>query len=229
MVDGLFAGRLPLRYDDQYHWGRRRPDMRIAIIGAGRVGSSMAAGWTRAGHELRFGVRDPQSSSVQQAMSKLDHTIPVGTMQEAVQFAEVVVIAVPFAAVRYTLPELGDLGGRIVIDATNNFGPASTIETDSAAGDVAKHAQNARVVKCFNTMGFETMADPVIGSEAITAFVASDDADARRTVMGLARDLGMDAVDAGSLANAVHLESLTKLWASLTQTYGRRMGFRLLR
>jgi predicted dinucleotide-binding enzyme len=91
-------------------------------------------------------------------------------------------------------------------------------------------AKGARVVKAFNTAGFEVYADPRFGSDVASLFVCGDDAAAKETVAELARELGMEPVDCGKLAQARRLEELALLWISLaTQGQGRAHAFRLLR
>jgi len=92
-------------------------------------------------------------------------------------------------------------------------------------------APGARVVKAFNTMGWETMADPVIDGRNALGLVAGDDPDAKQTVLALARGLGFEAVDAGGLDAAELLEDLARLWVHLAfrAGQGRGVAFALLR
>jgi 8-hydroxy-5-deazaflavin:NADPH oxidoreductase len=124
----------------------------------------------------------------------------------------------------------GDLSGRVVADATNPMGQP-VAGGGSGAERVASLAPGAHVVKAFNTMGFETMASPVIEGRAALALMAGDDVGAKEVVASLARDLGFDAVDAGGLTAARHLESLAELWVHLAMRagLGRDMAFALLR
>jgi hypothetical protein len=78
------------------------------------------------------------------------------------------------------------------------------------------------VVKAFNTVGWEVMADPDLDGVAATMPLAGDDADAKELVAGLARDLGFEPLDVGDRAAAVHLENLARLWIHLAVTGGNR-------
>ena len=130
----------------------------------------------------------------------------------------------------------GDLSGKVLVDATNpvrrgaggmevDEGPKG----DSGAERVAAIANGARVVKAFNTTGFNNMANPVYGGEPTVMFVAGDDAAAKETVLRLAADLGFDPVDAGPLLRARELEHLALLWISLSiGGLGREFAFRLV-
>jgi hypothetical protein len=190
--------------------------MKIGIIGAGNIGGSLGKRWTTLGHEIVFGVRDASSPKTQKSL-------------EAAAFGEIIVIALPWAAVREVLPALGDLRGKILIDATNRFSTEAG-DSPSAAEDIAKLALGAHVVKCFNTMGWETLLNPVFGSERASAFLCGDDSTAKATVAALAEALGLRVVDVGPLAHARHVESIAYLWVSMMRSgMGREMAFTLLR
>lgn len=177
--------------------------MNIAVIGAGRVGTALGNGWERAGHAVTRVGRD-----------------------DAVGMSDVVVLAVPWAAVESVLRRAGPLDGRVILDCTNGA-PAG----QSGAERVAGWAPKARVVKIFNTTGFENMANPRFGNEAATMFYAGDDTAAKEAAARLAQDLGFDPVDAGPLANARYLETLASFWGVLAygQHMGRDIAFRLVR
>ncbi len=202
--------------------------MKIGIIGAGKVGGNLGAGWSKKGHEVMYGVRDPNSDKTRKAVGA-SKDVKVGTPAEAAAFAEVVVLTVPWGAAHQTIPALGNLSGKIVIDTMNAFAPPPP-QHGSVGQDVAALATGAKVVKAFNTMGEETMANPDFNGQSATAFVCGDDADAKAVVIRLAKDLGMDAYDAGPLANAVYTEGMTKLWAVLAMGgLGRHIAFKLIR
>jgi 8-hydroxy-5-deazaflavin:NADPH oxidoreductase len=100
----------------------------------------------------------------------------------------------------------------------------------SGGEKVARWAGDARVVKIFNTTGFDNMEKPGFGTETLTMFYAGDDSEAKETAAHLATDLGFEVVDAGPLANARFLEMLASFWGTLAygQKLGRAIGFRLL-
>ena len=140
--------------------------------------------------------------------------------------AEVVLLAIPWSAVESVVRD-PQLAGKVVLDCTNGA-PAGA---HCGGEQVAAWAPKARVVKIFNTTGFENMSNPRYGHEAATMFYAGDDAAAKQTAARLATDLGFDPVDAGPLANARFLESLAAFWGALAygQKMGRGIAFRLLR
>jgi 8-hydroxy-5-deazaflavin:NADPH oxidoreductase len=203
--------------------------MKIGILGAGNIGGNLGKGWAAAGHEIVFGVRDPQSEKTTAAIAAAGPNAQAASVREAADFGEVVALAVPWQAVADALAEAGDLGGKVLIDCTNRLGPVAPGSAASAAEDVARLAPLARVVKAFNTAGYENLADPRYGTLIATAFLAGDDEQAKSIVTRLAQDLGFEVEDAGPLANAALLESLTRLWVQLARTHGRTIAFALLR
>jgi 8-hydroxy-5-deazaflavin:NADPH oxidoreductase len=209
--------------------------MKIAIIGSGVVGVALARRLGEAGHGVSFAVRDPSSPRARAAAEATRGAIPLTPVVAAVAAAEVVVLATQFGDAEAALAGAGPLTGKILIDATNPLKPDlsgfSIAGETSAAERVAAWAGGARVVKAFNTTGFNVMENPRFPAGAAAMFVCGDDASARNTVLGLARDIGFDAVDAGSLVEARLLEPLAMLWIKLAYArgLGRDIAFALLR
>ena len=207
--------------------------MRIGIIGAGSVGGALGRGWTRAGHDVTFGVRDAAAPKVQELLAATG--AKAAAVAEAAAAGEVVVFATPWDATQDAVRHAGDLKGKIVFDCTNPLAPqlaGLTHGFDTSAGEmVAAWAPGARVVKVFNTTGANNMANPEFGGMAATMFYCGDDAEAKTVAARLAADLGFDPVDAGNLEQARLLEPLALLWIRLAyvQKQGREIAFKLLR
>jgi predicted dinucleotide-binding enzyme len=151
-------------------------------------------------------------------------------MADAAAQAEVVILAVPFDTLAETAAALGDIAGRVVVDATNSLGKTPPDGATSGAEYLANLLPGASVVKAFNTTGWETMAEPVIEGRRAACFLCGDDPEARSVVESLAVDLGFEAVDAGALDAASHLEALAALWVHLAfrAGLGRNFAFALL-
>jgi predicted dinucleotide-binding enzyme len=206
--------------------------MKLTIVGTGNIGGTLGRRWA-ARHDVLFATRrtpaeDPELASLLAAAGPRAASAPLAT---AFADAEVVLLATPWSAVREVLAAAGALAGKIVIDATNPVGPGLThaLPTGSGAATVAALVPAARVVKAFNTAGFEVYADPDFGGEAASLFLCGDDAGARRVVGELAAELGLAPVDCGGLAQARRLEELALLWISLAVGgAGRGHAFRLL-
>jgi NADPH-dependent F420 reductase len=208
--------------------------MKIAIIGAGTVGSTLGKGWATKGHDVFFGVRNPKDEKTRQVVQSTGGKAQVGSVADAAAFGQIVVLAIPWNAAEATIRSAGDLRGKIVVDCTNPLKPdLSGLEvgfTNSAAEQIAQWAKGAKVFKAFNTTGYNVMADPVIHGIRTVMFVCGDDETAKPGVLQLATDIGFDAVDAGKLKQARLLEPWAMLWISLAfGSVGRDFGFALLR
>lgn len=208
--------------------------MRVAIIGAGRVGSTLGGRWARRGAEVIFGLREPASEQVEAMLEQAGRHARAATIREAVAAAPIVVLAVPWAAARESIEAAGDLTGKILVDCTNPIrdglqGLALGTDT-SAAEEIARWAPGARVVKAFNTTGSQNMTDPRYGEERASMFICGDDAEAKDRVRQLAEALDFEVVDAGGLLAARYLEPLAMLWIHLAyvEQHGPHIAFRLL-
>lgn len=189
---------------------------KLGVIGNGNVGSALARGLTRVGHEVR-------------AVGKEQ-----GAIREAAAWADLVVIAVPFGAVDDVVRAAGGvLAGKTVVDVTNALDASMNLAVGfatSGAEELQKKLPEARVVKAFNTVFAQHMDSGRLGDRPLTAFVAADDAGAKKAVLELARGIGFDAVDAGPLKNARLLEPLALLNIQLGYALGMgtQIGFKLL-
>jgi len=207
--------------------------MKIGVVGQGSVGGTLAKGWVAKGHKVMLGVRDTESSAARERAESLGAAL--GNVREAGQFGEVVVLAVPWSAVDDALAEMGDLGGRVLLDCTNPLQPdlgGLAVGGDTSGGEhVASRAPGGRVVKIFNTTGADNMAQPCYADGAASMLLCGDDEDARKTAAQLAADLGFEPVDAGGLDAARGLEHLALLWIRLAvrQGLGTGIAFRLMK
>jgi predicted dinucleotide-binding enzyme len=190
--------------------------VKIGIIGAGHIGGTLGELFAARGHDVLYGVREGS-----------DAPGPKGSIAEAAAHGEVVIIAVPGRAIEETIGAAGDLSGKVVVDTCNMGGDP----LQSSAEKIAGWALGARVVKSFNQAGWETLNEPVLEGHRAVMFAAGDDEDARKTVIGLGNELGLEMVDAGPLENARLLESMALLWIYLAFRGGQGRGtaFGLLR
>jgi predicted dinucleotide-binding enzyme len=204
--------------------------MRLGIIGAGHVGGTLGRLFEAQGHDVRFGVRDPSSESG----GGLPHA-RMGSVADVAAFADVIVLATPWEATADALRTAGPLGGKTVIDCTNPLLPdlsgLSIGTTTSAGEEVAKLVPAAKVVKCFNTLGYANFGHPMFGSTKASMFFCGDDESAKRIVAELGNQLGFDMIDAGPLAQSRWLEAMAALWITMAYKYGgsQRSAFKLLR
>lgn len=208
--------------------------MQIAIIGSGNIGGGLGRAWRRAGHDVTFGARDPQEAEL--AALCQETGARAATITDSVKGAEVVVLAMPWAAVDSVLAAVGDLAGITVIDCTNAVkrGPQGmSLEyghTTSSSEVLQAKIPKAHVVKSFNAQGAENLANPRYGDIAASNFYCGDDPEAKRKAAILIADVGFEPIDSGALQNARLLEPLMMLWINCSRTLGSRdIAFKLLR
>lgn len=204
--------------------------MNIGILGAGNVGGTLGRALAEKGHRVVFGVRDPNAEKVKTLLASINGDTSAASIKDAVGQSDAVIIAVHWPAVETVVPKAGNWNGKILIDATNRFSPPMPDSAGSAAEDIARMAVGARIIKAFNTVGAEIMANPSFDGTPASMFICGDDPDAKAKVASLAADIGFDPVDVGGLNNARLLESLTALWVTIARGgAGRGIAFKLLR
>lgn len=194
--------------------------MRVAIIGAGNVGTALATSFVRAGHDVVIASRDAQDAAAAGAASGA--RVAVSNVAAA-EGADVIIPAVYF-------PSLGDVAAEIatvaagvpVVDVSNriSFGPAGPeIDTTSSNAEaLAELLPGSPVVKAFNTLFAARQVDPVIDGVRLDGFVAGDDTQAKALVLELVASIGLNPVDVGPLARARQLEGLAFLNMALNIT-----------
>jgi predicted dinucleotide-binding enzyme len=199
----------------------------IAIIGQGNIGGTLARKWAAADHALILGSRDPHSERPRALAAELGTAAQVATVADAVRDAEVVVFAIPGAAMATTVPALADaLQGKNVIDATNNVGAVPLHSVDLILGA----APTAKVFRAFSTLGWENFADPVIGGVQADLFYAGPGGDPDSVVSALISEVGLRPVRVGDRAQLELVENLTALWFTLVRQQGRsrHLAFKMI-
>lgn len=195
--------------------------MRVAIIGAGNVGGGLAAAAVRAGHDVVIAAA--HADSARSAASSAG-AAAAGSTREAVQGADVVVLAIPHGAVADVAADLGTaVDGTVVVDASNPLNDTFTDLTTSgtsAAEDLQRRLPGAAVVKAFNTIFAARLSSPTQDDTPLDALLAGDDEGAKSTVSTLAGSLGFRPIDAGGLRMARTLEEMAFLNISLNASNG---------
>jgi NADPH-dependent F420 reductase len=175
----------------------------ISIIGAGNMGSAIA-------NLARTG------GSTVELLGSSDTGQPVT--------GDVVVLAVPYAALREVLAQRGDqLAGKVVVDITNPLDYATwdslVVPADgSATAEIAAALPRARVLKAFNTTYAGHLATGRVGDQPTTVLIAGDDADAKTQLAEVVTAGGLRAIDAGRLERARELEAMGFLQMTLGAT-----------
>jgi 8-hydroxy-5-deazaflavin:NADPH oxidoreductase len=187
--------------------------MNIAIIGTGNMAAGLASVWAAAGHAIRIGARDLSKASA--LAEKVGHGCFGGGIADAVQRADVVVLAVPFGAAADAIQQAANLAGKVLVDISNPISPdykELTIgHTTSAAEEIQKLAPQALVVKAFNTIFAQLLSPEARSGKPLQVFIAGDAAAAKSTVSNLVASAGFEAVDAGLLSNSRYLEPIGEM------------------
>lgn len=195
--------------------------MKLAIIGTGNVGRALGTSFVRAGHDVTFAARD--ADKTRQVAAELGARAATSA-RDAVDAADVVVLAVPYGALGALAGEIRDrVAGKVVVDVTNPIKAdysGLALATGSGAEQVAELLPEAHVVKAFNTLFATIQADPAALDTPLDALYATDDESARTTLAELLRSIGFRPVNVGALSAARELEALAWLNIRLQMTTG---------
>jgi 8-hydroxy-5-deazaflavin:NADPH oxidoreductase len=178
--------------------------MKIAILGAGRVGSTVGRLWHAAGHDVTFTAR--HATRPRALASELGQRAHAASVADAVAAAEVVLVAVPGPAVTDALQAAGPLDGRIVIDAANSFG-----QHQPSLRSRADAFPRARWVRAFNSLSVNVMADDHHREPPWVLFLSGDE-EAEPVAAQLVRDAGFDPVDLGGIDDSQLQDPGSALW-----------------
>jgi 8-hydroxy-5-deazaflavin:NADPH oxidoreductase len=207
--------------------------MNIGIIGAGNMGSGLGQLWAKQGHKLMFSYsRD--TSKLEKIAQLIGGNASVGTPTEAVQFAEIVVLSVPYGAVEDALKAAGSLEGKILFSIVNALLPdmsgMAVGTTTSAAEEIAKLAPGARMVEALPVFAeVLNSSSRRFDDQQATVFYTGDDESAKQVVADLLREIDVEPIDAGALKNSRYVEPAMMLLIQLAyaQKLGQ-VGFKLL-
>jgi hypothetical protein len=187
----------------------QQKSLKIGVIGAGRIGSTIGGLWLKAGHEVMFSDRDAEQvkRAIEGMAPELRPKARAGSAPEVVAFGDAILIAVPYGALPAIQQQVGgQLKGKVVIDPNNpvpsrDGDMAVQAKEKGAAVSTAALLPGARLVRAFNSWGYSVMAREANRPAPRMAIpVAADDAAALQVGLRLVRDAGFDPVAAGSLA-----------------------------
>jgi hypothetical protein len=211
------------------------------VLGTGSVGRTVAVALSRLGHQVTVGTRDPEVTAAREDWVRLPQSLPLRAYPAVADGVDLVVNATSGTGSLPALAAVGSdrLAGSVLLDLSNpldfsaGFPPTLTVkDTDSLAEQIQRAFPESRVVKALNTVTAEVMVDPtLVGDGDTSVFAASDDADARRLVVGLLHELGWrDVVELDELSAARGLEMYLPLWVRLMASLGTaRFNVKLVR
>ncbi|HJT39596.1 MAG TPA: NADPH-dependent F420 reductase [Sphingobium sp.] len=198
-------------------------DRTVAVIGGtGHLGAALAGRWARAGVRIVIGSRD--AARAQAAADEIGHGATGAANAEAAAQAEIVVLAVPFAAQTGTIADIKDAAqGKIVVDTTVPLVPPKVmrvqlpVEGSAAARTQALLGEGVTLISAFHNVAAHKLAtDEDVDCDVL---VFGDDKAARETGIVLAEAAGLRGLHAGALANSAAAEALTSILIFLNKTY----------
>ncbi len=202
--------------------------MKLAFIGIGNVGFALANNLQKKSHESIVAHNDLESESVVSALNK-NPSFSALPIQQAIDAADVIFVAVPFKLAKEVLEPL-NFNGKILVDCTNPVGAGIShgLKSEiSGAEKVQEWAPTATVVKSYSIYGFENLDNPEFPNYDIkpVMLIAGNDSKAKDQVRLLNTDLGFETLDVGNLTQALHLEHMTLLWVKMVRANGHHPNF----
>jgi len=216
--------------------------VKIAVLGTGSVGRTLAGRLAELGHEVTVGTRDPVATLARSEPDSMGNPplsdwlaerpqVRLGSFADAASHGELVVNATSGAASVEILGLAGaeSLAGKVLLDIANpldfsqGFPPSLFVkDTDSLAEQIQRAFPSARVVKALNSMTAALMADPgQLADGEHSTFVSGDDEQAKKAVTALLGDLGhRDVIDLGDITTARGAEMLLPIWLRLFGALG---------
>jgi predicted dinucleotide-binding enzyme len=204
--------------------------MKIAIIGTGNVGGALAQQLIKSGHTVLMGAKFPLSEKSIRLATKIGED-RFAAIENAVRQSEVIIITTPPDAMLQIIPQLGNVEGKTIIDATNSV----RVKPDpypTAFHAIKAITKSDCVVKCFNSTGFENMLNPVYKGVGIDMFCAGDHLPSKQVATKLAGDIGFaSCFDFGGDDKVELLEQFALSWINLAimQGHGRNIAFKVVR
>jgi len=206
--------------------------MRVAVLGTGSVGTTVADKLVAVGHDVSMGSRTPDNENARAWASRHGSRVSHGTFADAAAFGEVVINATSGMGSIAALEAAGasNLDGKVLLDISNpldfsnGFPPSlSVCNTDSLGEQIQRAFPAARIVKALNTVTAAVMVDPGRLAGPSDLFVAGDDRDAKAVVVGLLGQFGWPEAqirDLGGIAAARSTEMYLPLWLSVIGVVG---------
>ena len=176
----------------------------IAIIGTGNVGMALGTEFAQQGHTIVYGSRSPLSLKALDLAKKTGANSSTAVPAEAVASADIIVLAVPGMVVEKVVQGLGDLSGKLIIDATNPLVMDEpmhfTFGVESSNGEIVQAAApEAMVVKAFNTITWQSMIDPGDSDGPLYVPIVGNDKAAKEKVAKLVAKMGLESIDLGPI------------------------------
>jgi predicted dinucleotide-binding enzyme len=199
--------------------------MDLTIIGSGNMARGIGSRALAGGHGVTVVAKDEEhAQEARKAVGESAQVVVGGPVE-----GDVVVLAIYYPDAREAVEQhAGELAGKVVVDVTNpvneSFDGLVVPPDGSATGELAKLAPEGRFVKAFNTTFARTLDSGEVSGQPLDVLIAGDDEDSKRAVATLARDGGLNPIDAGSLSRARELEALGLLHMTMQSELGTGFG-----
>ncbi|MFL6520448.1 MAG: NADPH-dependent F420 reductase [Chthoniobacterales bacterium] len=193
--------------------------MRIGIIGAGNIGSTLARKLTKAGHAIR--IANSRGPATLKELADETGATPV-TAREATHGVDAVILSIPFGKLPLLKEALADVGNELVVADTSNYfpfrdGQIPAIDDGEVESLWVSHQIGHPVIKAWNNVLAATLAGKGLsagGQGRIALPVAGDDPTAKKIIMSLVEDTGFDAIDGRSLAESWRQQPITAAYCT---------------
>jgi 8-hydroxy-5-deazaflavin:NADPH oxidoreductase len=202
--------------------------IRVAVLGAGKIGGTLGKKWAVAGHTVAFGVANPNGEKAQAVRAELGDKVAIGSVAEALAAADVVLMAVPGGAMDETITaNAAELDGKTIIDAANRMGGGGSVNSFAT---LKAQTPNAHIYRAFNTYGWENFADTTYNDGAADLFYCGPDGESQGAVEQLITDVGLHPMRLGGVDQVDLVDSVLRLWFALAsgQQMGRHLAFKVL-
>ena len=194
--------------------------MKLAFIGIGNVGFSIANHLQKLGHQIIVAHNNPNSESALAAYSK-NSSLKVLPVQEAVDASQMVFLATPFQSNEMALKGIL-FKGKTLVDCTNPIGAgiSHALQSVRSGSEVVQElAPDAKVVKAFTIYGYENFIEASFPKYNVkpVMLIAGDDLNAKMQLSTLIAEMGFFSKDTGALSQSLHLEHMTLLWVKMVR------------
>jgi len=199
--------------------------LRVAVIGTGIIGTTLARRFVEAGHAVTIGTRTPARNDADDLTARTGASL--ATVEDALETADAVVWAINGAAMAEAIPaHAALLKDKTVIDATNNIGAPDM----NSVGLIAEHAPAAQIYRAFNSLGWENFDDAQYGDIPGDLLYTGPEGPAQTTAETLIAATGLRPVRVGDNDKVTIVDNLATLWFALAfgQGMGRNLGFKIL-
>jgi predicted dinucleotide-binding enzyme len=213
--------------------------MKIAVLGSGFAGRTLAAGLADLGHDVTIGTRDVTATRQKNAPDRMGNAgyavwaqdfphIGLASFADAAAGADLFVNATAGDGSIAALTAAGaaNLGGRVLLDVSQGFPPNLFVKDDDSLGEQIQRAfPDARVVKALNTMIGDVMTTPKsVADGNHSVFLSGDDSEAKRVISELLAAFGWaDVIDLGGIQTARATEMMVKIRLLVMTSLGTPM------